>query len=68
MEEYYVESEVKPIEIREDHISSLICGKRPEGMDYQEFRLKRKAIQRFIKNNFRIFYHGEQPYRKPSEV
>ena len=60
--------EVKQVEINEDHISQLMCGKRPDGMDYQEFRVKRKAIQKFIKNSGRIFYDGEQPYRKPSEV
>ena len=60
--------EENKIEIREDHISELMCGKRPEGMDYNEFRVKRKAIQLFLKQRGRIFYHGTEPYKKPSEV
>ena len=60
--------EENKVEIREDHISQLMCGKRPEGMDYNEFRVKRKAIQLFLKQRERVFYHGTEPYKKSSEV
>jgi hypothetical protein len=32
-----------------DHIAMLLRGERPEGMPYEEFRLKRKAVERFLK-------------------
>lgn len=34
----------------EQIVRQLIRGERPEGMDYKEFRIKRKAIQKFLKN------------------
>lgn len=58
----------REVEVREDHVSQLMCGQRPEGMDFNEFRIKRKAIQKFLNNRWRIFYDGKEPYRKPSEV
>jgi hypothetical protein len=30
-------------------VSQLISGKRPEGMSYDEFRIKRKAINAYLK-------------------
>lgn len=36
-------------ELREDVVSMLLAGKRPEGMDYREFQIKRKAVQTFLK-------------------
>ena len=53
--------------IAEDsHISELMSGKRPEGMSKKEFKIKRKAIQKFI-NEYkrgRIFYEGPGSYKK----
>ena len=40
---------MKEVGIREDHIAMLMRGERPEGMDSEEFKLKRKAIQYFLK-------------------
>ena len=60
--------EDKQVEIREDHISQLMCGERPEGMDFNEFKLKRKAIQLFLKQRERVFYNERQPYRKQSNI
>lgn len=34
----------------EQIVKQLMRGERPEGMDYKEFRVKRKAIQKFIKS------------------
>lgn len=36
-------------QINEQLIAQLLRGERPEGMDYKEFRLKRKAIQLYLK-------------------
>ena len=33
----------------EEHIKLLLRGERPEGMDFEEFKLKRKAIQHYLK-------------------
>lgn len=37
-------------ETDEEIIKQLVRGERPEGMDYEEFRIKRKAIQKYLKN------------------
>jgi len=34
-------------------IEKLMRGERPEGMDFEEFKIKRKAIQKFIKKYLR---------------
>ena len=47
----YLEStipEVK-VDIREDHVAQLMRGERPEGMDFEEFKIKRKAVQALLK-------------------
>lgn len=36
-------------QINEQLIAQLLRGERPEGMNYKEFRIKRKAIDIFIK-------------------
>lgn len=37
------------VQISEEHISMLMRGERPPEMDYEEFKLKRKALQWFLK-------------------
>ncbi len=37
------------VTISEEHISMLMRGERPEGMDFVEFKLKRKALNHFLK-------------------
>jgi hypothetical protein len=37
------------VTISEEDISKLMRGERPEGMDFEEFKLKRKALQYFLK-------------------
>jgi hypothetical protein len=35
--------------VKEEIIKFLLRGKRPKDMDYNEFKLKRKAIQSYLK-------------------
>jgi hypothetical protein len=39
----------KENEVNEDHVVMMLRGERPDGMDYEEFRIKRKALQNFLK-------------------
>jgi len=57
----------KEIDIREDHITFLLRGERPEGMDLDQFKLKRKAIQQFLRGIKRgrvIYETNGKPYTK----
>jgi len=49
-----------------EEISKLIRGERPEGMDFEEFRLKRKAVTQYLRRRKKgsIFYSGTTPYIK----
>ena len=49
----------KEVVIEEEYISQLIRGERPEGMDYEEFRIKRKALNRFLKQ----YRNNKKSYR-----
>jgi len=33
----------------EKHIKFLMRGERPEGMSFEEFKIKRKIVQKFLK-------------------
>lgn len=35
--------------MNEEIIKMLLRGERPESMDYKQFRIKRKAVQQFLK-------------------
>lgn len=35
--------------LQEDVVALLLAGKRPEGMGFEEFRIKRAAVQSFLK-------------------
>lgn len=39
----------KDLEVTEEMIASLMSGKRPEGMNFEEFKIKRKALNKFMK-------------------
>ena len=57
----------KEVDIREDHVSQLMRGERPEGMDFEEFKIKRKATQKLIEQikKGRVFHDsGKGPYTK----
>lgn len=40
-------------EVPQEQINMLLRGERPEGMDYNEFRVKRKAVQLFLKRKLK---------------
>ena len=46
----------------QEQINMLLRGKRPEGMNYHEFRVKRKAVQLFLKRKSkgRFFYVAKE--------
>jgi hypothetical protein len=52
----------KDLEVTEDMVSALISGRRPEGMGYEEFRIKRKALAKFLKarKRGRFFYVSKE--------
>lgn len=56
----------KEVEIQPDHIAQLMRGERPEEMGYNEFKLKRKAINYFLKNRKKgvLFHEGPGQYKK----
>jgi len=50
-------------EIKEDVVATLLSGKRPEGMDFEEYRIKRAAIKAFLKKRKkgRFIYISKEP-------
>lgn len=36
-------------QIKDELVAMLMRGERPEGMTYEDFKIKRKAIQKYIK-------------------
>ena len=36
--------------LTKEEIDQILIGKRPEGMDFEEFKVQRKALNKFIKS------------------
>lgn len=52
----------KDVEVTEEMIASLMSGRRPEGMNFEEFKIKRKALNKFMKrrNKGRFVYISKE--------
>ena len=49
-------------QIKDELVAMLMRGERPEGMSYSDFKIKRKAIQQYIKqrNKGTLKYNPEK--------
>lgn len=44
-----MQEDVKEITIQEEDVAKLLRGERPEGMKYEEFKLKRKILTNWLR-------------------
>lgn len=48
----------KELVIEQIHVKQLMRGERPEGMDFAEFKIKRKMVQKFLQGRLKNIKYG----------